>query len=275
MNSELLYSWVKDLPIVDWHNHLDMRMLAEDKPLGSLYEVWVKADPYKHRAMRICGEPESVITGDASEKEKWAAWLRTLPKLVGNPLFAWAEQELAFLRGMGNGEWGTGNGEQGGPQSSAAAKWWEGEENISLADWTPLKMLAKFNVEYISPCVGADCENVELWNCGNMETANEDGGLKIVPSLRMNAVDEVDMATLERFNAAGCRVIDISVDDVSQLTTHNSQLSRRMPRHTAGRCCCTSGHCAKRRSVSAQSRVRRAASPECARPSIPQQLQSF
>ena len=101
---ETLYSWVKDLPIIDWHNHLDMRMLAEDKPLGSLYEVWVKSDPYKHRAMRICGEPERLITGDASEDEKWAVWMRTLPKLVGNPLFAWAEQELTFLRGTGNGE---------------------------------------------------------------------------------------------------------------------------------------------------------------------------
>jgi len=58
-----LYSWVKDLPVIDWHNHLDLDMIAEDKPLWSLYEVWVKADPYKHRAMRICGEPESVITG--------------------------------------------------------------------------------------------------------------------------------------------------------------------------------------------------------------------
>ena len=63
IDSETLYSWVKGLPIVDWHNHLDMRMLAEDKPLGSLYEVWVKSDPYKHRAMRICGEPERLITG--------------------------------------------------------------------------------------------------------------------------------------------------------------------------------------------------------------------
>jgi glucuronate isomerase len=91
---DTLYSWVRELPIVDWHNHLDLAVLAENKPLGSLYEVWVKADPYKHRAMRICGEPERVITGDASEDEKWAAWTRTLPKLVGNPLFAWAKMEL-------------------------------------------------------------------------------------------------------------------------------------------------------------------------------------
>ena len=97
MNFETLYGWVRDLPIVDWHNHLDMQMLAEDKPLGSLYEVWVRADPYKHRAMRICGEAERVITGDAGEDEKWAAWQRTLPKLVGNPLFTWAKMEIAWL----------------------------------------------------------------------------------------------------------------------------------------------------------------------------------
>ena len=80
-----LYSVAKSLPIIDWHNHLDMQMLAEDKPLGSLYEVWVKTDPYKHRAMRICGEPERVITGEAPESEKWEAWRRTLPLPPSRP----------------------------------------------------------------------------------------------------------------------------------------------------------------------------------------------
>ena len=98
-----LYSWVKGLPIVDWHNHLDIHALAGDRPLGSLYEVWVRSDPYKHRAMRICGEPERVITGDATEGEKWAAWTRTLPRLVGNPLFAWAKMEMEWLGIDGDG----------------------------------------------------------------------------------------------------------------------------------------------------------------------------
>jgi glucuronate isomerase len=153
------YGWVKELPIVDWHNHLDMQMLSEDRPLGSLYEVWVKSDPYKHRAMRICGEPERLVTGfngqDARcpssaaatgttgvspvdmESEKWAAWMRTLPKLVGNPLFAWSRMELEWL-GLDPGPYLHGTG-----------------ENILLSDWTPSKMLKKFNVEYLSPCVGA------------------------------------------------------------------------------------------------------------------------
>ena len=154
-----LYSWVKDLPIIDWHNHLDLGMIAADKPLGSLYEVWVKADPYKHRAMRICGESESVITGGGErtllcvhkeeknvdipqtdrsvrspEEEGWAAWMRTLPKLVGNPLFAWARMELEFL----------------GLDPEPYLHGWG--ENVSLADWTPRKLLRAFNVETLCPC---------------------------------------------------------------------------------------------------------------------------
>ena len=51
---------MRDLPIVDWHNHLDIEALAADAPLGSLYEVWVAPAPYKHCAMRICGESAGV-----------------------------------------------------------------------------------------------------------------------------------------------------------------------------------------------------------------------
>ena len=128
-----LYSWVKDLPVIDWHNHLDLDWIAADQPLGSLYAVWVKTDPYKHRAMRICGEREELITGTASEAEKWSAWMRTLPKLVGNPIFAWARMELAFL-GLDEAAYLRGVG-----------------ENVSLTEWTPRKMLKAFKVEYFDP----------------------------------------------------------------------------------------------------------------------------
>ena len=179
-----LYAWTKHLPVVDWHNHLDLRALAEDRPLGSLYDVWVRADPYKHRAMRICGEPERAITGDAPEGEKWAAWRRTLPKLVGHPLFAWSRLEMAAL-GL------------------------DGSENVSLAGWTPSKLLAKFGVEYLSPCVGSQQ--------GQLLEGARAAAVKIVPSLRMNADDDVTEETLERFRAAGCKVVDISADDAAAL----------------------------------------------------------
>lgn len=121
MNAEEIYGWVKDLPIVDWHNHLDVGAIAADRPLGSLYEVWVKADPYKHRAMRICGVPERLITGDAPDAEKMAAWESTLPKLVGNPLFTWSRMEMEFLKAH------------------------------PLETLTPQRVLKAFNVEYWDP----------------------------------------------------------------------------------------------------------------------------
>ena len=201
-----IYSVVKDLPVIDWHNHLDIGMLAEDKPLGSLYEVWVKADPYKHRAMRICGEPERLITGDATESEKWEAWKRTLPKLIGNPLFAWAKMEIEWLDFF--------NAES---QSSRESRWWRNVENISLSDWTPSKMLKAFNVECICPCVGVG----EL----KSNVVSPKSSPEIIPSLRMNAGDEISIDDLERFAAEGCRVVDISVDDASQLLISYVQLS--------------------------------------------------
>ena len=190
-----IYSAVKDLPIVDWHNHLDLRMLAQDAPLGSLYEVWVKADPYKHRAMRICGEAERLITGDAPEAEKWAAWMRTLPKLVGNPLFVWSKMEIEWLFGDG----------------VSRKDWWRDIGNVSLAEWTPSKMLSRFNVECMCPCVGVRDELPETPPF-------------VRPSLRMNAGDEISAANLARFNAAGCKVVDISVDSGSDLETHGESL---------------------------------------------------
>ena len=41
--------------------------------------------------------------------------------------------------------------------------------------------------------------------------------LTVVPSLRMNAGDEISVETLEKFDAAGCKVVDVSVDDVFDL----------------------------------------------------------
>ena len=192
-----IYSAVKDLPIIDWHNHLDLQMLEQDAPLGSLYEVWVKADPYKHRAMRICGEAERVITGDAPEAEKWAAWMRTLPKLVGNPLFVWSKMEMEWLFGDG----------------ASRKDWWRDIGNVSLAEWTPSKMLSRFNVECMCPCVGVRDELPETPPF-------------VRPSLRMNAGDEISAADLARFNAAGCKVVDISVDSGSDLETHGESLFR-------------------------------------------------
>lgn len=189
-----LYDIVRDIPIIDWHNHLDAASIDADRPFGSLYETWVKPDPYKHRAMRICGVDERFITGDASESEKWNAWRETQPKLVGNPLYAWANAELDLL-GI------------------------DGTENVSLGEWSPSRLLKKLNVEYLSPCVTAN-------GLESFPKAKGIAATKIVPSLRLNCGEDVMDSMLAAFHDAGCRIVDISIDDFSTVPDHFESLKR-------------------------------------------------
>lgn len=102
LKSELaraLFEKVAELPIIDYHNHLDASAIAADSHLDSVAKLWVVSDPYKHRAMRLNGVCEREISGGASDSEKFAAWARTLPKTWGNPLFHWSMMEMCRFFG--------------------------------------------------------------------------------------------------------------------------------------------------------------------------------
>ncbi len=83
------------MPIFDFHCHLPVRDIAENKTFGSLTEAWLGGDHYKWRAMRASGVPERLITGDATDREKFMAWASIVPSTIGNPLYHWTHLELA------------------------------------------------------------------------------------------------------------------------------------------------------------------------------------
>ena len=90
----LFFNYAKDLPIIDYHNHLPPAEIAENKKFTNLTQIWLKGDHYKWRAMRALGVKESLITGDATDEEKFLAWAACMPKLLRNPLFQWSQMEL-------------------------------------------------------------------------------------------------------------------------------------------------------------------------------------
>ena len=67
-----LYQHIKDLPIIDYHCHLDAAAIAKNSRFRNITELWLGGDHYKWRLMRINGVPESHITGDAPDPEKFA-----------------------------------------------------------------------------------------------------------------------------------------------------------------------------------------------------------
>jgi glucuronate isomerase len=50
--------------------------------------------------MRACGVPERLISGEASDPEKFAAWAGVVPATIGNPLYHWTHLELKRYFGI-------------------------------------------------------------------------------------------------------------------------------------------------------------------------------
>lgn len=92
--AKLLYQEIKDLPIIDYHCHLDSKMIYEDKKIMDIGELWLSNDHYKWRAMRMNNIEENFITGNASYHEKFLSYAKIMPNLVNNPLYHWAHLEL-------------------------------------------------------------------------------------------------------------------------------------------------------------------------------------
>lgn len=91
----LYHDYAKELPIIDYHNHLSPKQLAEDTVFDTITNLWVDGDHYKWRAMRTLGVDEAYITGDATDKEKFVKWGYSVPYTLGNPLFHWTHLEMA------------------------------------------------------------------------------------------------------------------------------------------------------------------------------------
>lgn len=97
---ELFEDYAKELPIIDYHCHLDPKMIAENYKFRNAFDIFLGGDHYKWRQERTNGVDEKFITGDADEYEKFVEWAKTLPYLIGNPLFHWTQLELKRFFGV-------------------------------------------------------------------------------------------------------------------------------------------------------------------------------
>ncbi|MFA0964988.1 glucuronate isomerase [Roseivirga sp. BDSF3-8] len=97
---ELYHTYAASLPIIDYHCHLPPAEVAEDRKYKNLTQLWIEGDHYKWRAMRQLGIEERLITGSASDKEKFMAWASTVPYTLRNPLYHWTHLELTRYFGI-------------------------------------------------------------------------------------------------------------------------------------------------------------------------------
>lgn len=214
--AELLYQEVKDLPIVDYHCHLNEKEILDNHAFSDLGELWLGGDHYKWRAMRMCGVEEKYITGSASYTEKFRKFAEIFPKLCGNPLYYWAQMELKILFGITE------------PLSAESADRILAQANEQLKNLRVRDILKKFKVEYI-----ATTDDVT----SRLEAHGAYGDTQVSPTFRPDKIlgmDADEIAKLGRicgketvtltdlkealadriafFRAKGCRIADHGMD---------------------------------------------------------------
>ncbi|MBQ7336097.1 MAG: glucuronate isomerase, partial [Clostridia bacterium] len=214
--AERLYrECVKELPIIDFHNHVSVADIAADKRFENLHELWLASDPYKHRLMRICGVNEHFITGGAEPYEKFEKFCEIFPYLAGNPVYDWSRMELSYVFGLNVL-----------PSKETARRIYDtAGEMLKGADFSNNAILARFNIEYQSP-VASLTDDLSCFD-----------GKTVAPSLRgdnlleptKELISEISQKTekqihdtdsyidavsvlLDRFSAAGCRFADHALD---------------------------------------------------------------
>jgi glucuronate isomerase len=225
--AEVLYnSFVRDLPIIDYHSHLNPDYLAENKRFPNIAALWVTEDPYKHRVMRINGIPEQGISGNASEKEKFLNWARIFPKTLANPLFHWSCLELKRVFGI----------DEILSEKNAEAIWNQCNSTLEKEGYGAMDILGKWKVEVV--CTSDDLTNDLI---PHQSIKKKGLNIKVLPSLRSDSIiafdspgflpwlekisglSKVNIKTLDHYKEAiinrfnffydfGCKLSDHSLD---------------------------------------------------------------
>ncbi len=139
MANYLYHEVATHLPIIDYHNHLSAKDIADHKQFDNITDIWLAGDHYKWRAMRAMGIDERYITGDATAEEQFLKWAEVVPSTLRNPLFHWTHLELKRYFGID---------ELLSPQN-ARAIYAEANQQLSMPTHSAVGLLNRMNVQVI------------------------------------------------------------------------------------------------------------------------------
>ena len=105
----LFHDFAENLPLIDYHCHLNPQEIYEDRRFEDLAQVWLggkqpdgsyAGDHYKWRLMRSNSVEEEYITGDKPGFERFMKFVEALEMAIGNPMYHWCHLELQRFFGI-------------------------------------------------------------------------------------------------------------------------------------------------------------------------------
>jgi len=165
---KLFHGVAETMPIIDYHCHIDPRDIAEDQTFETLTQVWLGGDHYKWRLMRAAGITEDKVTGDASDWDKFYAFARTIPQMIGNPIYHWSHLELQRAFDITT------------PLTPETARSIYDEANEKLKYYSARQLMRKFRVKAV--CTTDDPVDDLHWH--EVIAADQTMEIKVLPAFR-------------------------------------------------------------------------------------------
>jgi glucuronate isomerase len=132
-----IFEKIKNLPIVDAHNHADIHQIVENKNYSDIWQVEAATDHYIWELLRRRGVNEEYITGDASNFDKWMKLAEVFEDFVGNPVYEWVHLDLRRRLGI----------TQFISKATAKSIWNKAKEVLSQDHKRPQQLLKEMNIE--------------------------------------------------------------------------------------------------------------------------------
>ncbi len=224
MPQTLYHQFAENMPILDYHCHINPQEIYEDRKFENITQVWLGGDHYKWRQMRSNGVDEKYITGDGSDREKFQAWAETMPKLIGNPLYHWSHLELRRYFGYE----GYLNGD------TAEEVWNLCNAKLQEDSMTVRNIIKQSGVTLI--CTTDDPVDSLEWHKKIAEDPTFD--VQVLPAWRPDKAMNVEKPTYGEYIAQLSKVSGIEIKDFTSL---KEALKNRMA-FFASMGCCVSDH---------------------------------
>lgn len=209
----LYHDHAEDMPIIDYHCHLDPREIYEDRRFDNLSQVWLfdngAGDHYKWRLMRANGTPEDVIRGE-DDHARFLAFVDAVERAVGNPIYEWSHLELRRVFGI----------DLTICRENAEEIWARANEIIAQPEVTAKNLIRSFDVRCL--CTTDDPASDLAYHrlLGEQETEN---GFKVLPTFRPDMLMAIDAPGFSDYIARLGKAAGVGVTDWQSLKRAASQ----------------------------------------------------
>ncbi len=221
----LYHEVAADLPLIDFHCHLPPMQVANDYQFTNLTDIWLRGDHYKWRAMRSNGVAERLCTGDATDKEKFFAFAKTVPHTIGNPIFHWTHLELRRPFGITDLVLSEKNAEN---------IWHQTNEMLATPEFSARSIMKKMNVQM----VGTTDDPIDDLAGHKIVAADSAFDVEMRPSWRPDKAFNIHLDTFVDYIGQLAAVSDTDINSFSALC---SALDKRLE-YFAQYGCCASDH---------------------------------